>query len=47
MPRDNDTIWCDGCGVEILWVPVRVKHVTIAVRTAETASPANAVSGRS
>jgi hypothetical protein len=22
MARDNDSIWCDGCGVEILWAPV-------------------------
>jgi hypothetical protein len=22
MTRDRDTIWCDGCGVEITWVPL-------------------------
>jgi hypothetical protein len=22
MARMDDTIWCDGCGVEILWGPV-------------------------
>ena len=22
MARINDTIWCDGCGVEILWGPL-------------------------
>jgi hypothetical protein len=22
MARYLDTIWCDGCGVEILWSPV-------------------------
>jgi len=22
MARMEDTVWCDGCGVEILWGPV-------------------------
>lgn len=22
MVRIDDTLWCDGCGVEILWAPV-------------------------
>lgn len=22
MARDRDTIWCDGCGVEITWAAV-------------------------
>lgn len=22
IARDRDTIWCDGCGVEITWAPV-------------------------
>lgn len=22
MARDRDTIWCDGCGVEISWAAV-------------------------
>lgn len=21
--RLKDTIWCDGCGIELLWAPVR------------------------
>jgi hypothetical protein len=21
MTRYQDTIWCDGCGIEILWTP--------------------------
>ncbi|MEA3350266.1 MAG: hypothetical protein U9Q82_06575 [Chloroflexota bacterium] len=25
MSRENNTIWCDGCGVEINWIPL-VKH---------------------
>jgi len=24
--RTEDTIWCDGCGVEILWTPVIAKR---------------------
>ena len=24
MSRQHDTFWCDGCGVEILWAPVKV-----------------------
>jgi len=24
MVRYQDTIWCDGCGLEILWVPLQV-----------------------
>jgi hypothetical protein len=24
--RDEDTIFCDGCGVEITWTPVKVNH---------------------
>jgi hypothetical protein len=24
MTQSNDTIWCDGCGVEILWAPLVV-----------------------
>jgi len=24
MARLNETIWCDGCGVEIYWAPVIV-----------------------
>ncbi len=23
MVRYKDTLWCDGCGIEIRWVPVR------------------------
>ena len=23
MTRYRNTIWCDGCGVEILWVPLQ------------------------
>lgn len=26
MVQIEDTIWCDGCGVEITWVPVVVKQ---------------------
>lgn len=27
MTRTDDTIWCDGCGIEILWAPLTVgKH---------------------
>ncbi len=22
MVKIDDTLWCDGCGVEILWAPV-------------------------
>lgn len=22
MDRNRDTVWCDGCGVEILWAPM-------------------------
>jgi hypothetical protein len=22
MSREHTTIWCDGCGVEILWLPI-------------------------
>lgn len=22
MSREHETIWCDGCGVEILWSPI-------------------------
>jgi hypothetical protein len=22
MSRYDDTLWCDGCGVEITWVPI-------------------------
>lgn len=22
MSRKHETIWCDGCGVEILWSPI-------------------------
>jgi hypothetical protein len=21
MTRHNETVWCDGCGVEIVWTP--------------------------
>lgn len=24
--RVSDTIWCDGCGVEVLWAPVRAQE---------------------
>jgi hypothetical protein len=24
--RIEETIYCDGCGVEILWAPVKEKH---------------------
>lgn len=26
MVRIEDTLWCDGCGVEITWVPVYDQH---------------------
>jgi hypothetical protein len=26
MSRERDTVWCDGCGVEILWSPLIVDH---------------------
>lgn len=22
MSREHETVWCDGCGVEILWSPI-------------------------
>lgn len=25
MTRSGETIWCDGCGAEILWIPYLVK----------------------
>ena len=25
MARNQDTIWCKGCGAEILWVPLIVE----------------------
>jgi hypothetical protein len=25
MDRMDDTIWCDGCGVEITWGPILVR----------------------
>lgn len=27
MARYQDTIWCDGCGVEILWSPTIVNRL--------------------
>ena len=27
MTRYRNTIWCDGCGVEILWVPLQVGNL--------------------
>lgn len=24
MTRKDETIWCDGCGIEILWAPLIV-----------------------
>ncbi len=24
--RHEDTVFCDGCGVEVLWTPVRAGH---------------------
>jgi hypothetical protein len=26
MTRSEDTIWCDGCGTEILWSPYIVQQ---------------------
>jgi len=24
MGRYQDTVWCDGCGLEILWIPLQI-----------------------
>jgi hypothetical protein len=26
MARSEDTLWCDGCGTEIRWVPFVFEH---------------------
>lgn len=26
MVRIEDTVWCEGCGVEIVWTPVVIKN---------------------
>jgi hypothetical protein len=34
MVRIENTLWCDGCGVEILWAPVFLIISIIAARNA-------------
>lgn len=28
MGRFKDTVWCDGCGLEILWIPLQAGSTT-------------------
>jgi endogenous inhibitor of DNA gyrase (YacG/DUF329 family) len=27
MVRHQDTLWCDGCGIEINWEPIEKDHL--------------------
>jgi len=26
MTHNGEVLWCDGCGIEITWVPYRISH---------------------